>query len=418
VEPNAHHLLNVGDVAMLQIAVERLSAVWPEASINVITENPARLAVCCPSARPVDAEGRRLWFEDYYFTYTLHRVIPDAVSARTLELERILRRRWPTVAEHVIRARARLRRDDLEPLEEFLAAVDSADIVVSTGAGALTDAFAPLALSILELLETAKRNGALTALLGHGIGPIEDDTLLRRAGAVLPSVDLITLREGKAGPAILEALGVAPDRVLVTGDDAVELAYRDGRGSTLGRGLGVSLRVARYSQVAPAILDVVGAAIREAVARHGTDPVPIPISWYPREADATVIGAIVGGAPAPSEPPRPIAIVDRVRECRVIVTGSYHAAVFALSQGVPAVTLTGSRYYDAKFEGLSDLFEGGVWVVRLDGGGLHSALNSAIDEAWQAADELRPGLLDVAASQVEQGRAAYRELRKLASRGI
>jgi hypothetical protein len=47
VEPNAHRLLNVGDVGMLEIAVE-LAALWQKASIHVITEDPARLQRYCP----------------------------------------------------------------------------------------------------------------------------------------------------------------------------------------------------------------------------------------------------------------------------------------------------------------------------------------------------------------------------------
>src|SRR5919198_4977033 len=82
VEPNAHHLLNEGDVAMLQIAVERLARLWPDAVIHVITDDPARLEACCPGVRPVDAAGRRLWFEDAYFTHTLHRLAPEALSQR------------------------------------------------------------------------------------------------------------------------------------------------------------------------------------------------------------------------------------------------------------------------------------------------------------------------------------------------
>lgn len=414
-EPNAHHLLNVGDVAMLEVAVDRLSALWPEASIQVITENPERLRRFCPVARPVDAAGRRLWFEDHFFTYTFHRLAPPTLSRRARELERRLRRRWPGAAERIIRARAALRRDDMAPLEEFLAAVSAADLVVSTGAGALTDAFAPLALSILDLLETAKRNGAVTALLGHGVGPIENRALLRRAREVLPSIDLITLREGRAGLPLLQSLGVAPARVFVTGDDAVELAHRRAGEGAAGRGLGVNLRVARYSGVDRATVAVVGAVIREAASRHDAHPVSIPISWHPRESDAAVIEGLVGASSDIAEAAG-VDVVDRVRRCRVVVTGSYHAAVFALAQGVPAVALTSTGYYDAKFLGLEDQFEDGLEIVRLDDSELAPRLSAAIDSAWKSAGEVRPRLLRLAERQVKQGQAAYRHLYEIVSK--
>jgi polysaccharide pyruvyl transferase WcaK-like protein len=414
VEPNAHHLLNVGDVAMLEVAVERLSALWPEASIQVITENPERLHRFCPVARPVDAVGRRLWFEDHFFTYTFHRLAPAPLSGRAKDLERLVRRRLPGAAERIIRTRAALRRDDVAPLGEFLAAVSAADVVVSTGAGALNDAFAPLALSILDLLATAKRNGAVTALLGHGLGPIEDRTLLRRAQEVLPSIDLITLREGRAGLPLLESLGVAPARIVVTGDDAVELAYRKALDSAPGRGLGVNLRVARYSGVDPATVTAVGEVVRDAASRHKADPVPIPISWHPRESDAAVIESLLGASSDVADGAG-TDVVDRVRRCRVVVTGSYHAAVFALAQGVPAVALTSSGYYDAKFLGLEDQFEDGLEIVRLDAGGFEPRLSAAIDRAWESAAEARPRLLRLAERQVKQGHAAYRRLHEIVS---
>ena len=57
-------------------------------------------------------------------------------------------------------------------------------------------------------------------------------------------------------------------------------------------------------------------------------------------------------------------VLTAIADCRVVVTGSYHAAVFALSMGVPAVGLAASRYYVDKFKGLADQFGPGCEVVR------------------------------------------------------
>ena len=40
---------NMGDVAMLQVAVARLLKLWPEARIEVLTDSPAGLARYCPA---------------------------------------------------------------------------------------------------------------------------------------------------------------------------------------------------------------------------------------------------------------------------------------------------------------------------------------------------------------------------------
>jgi polysaccharide pyruvyl transferase WcaK-like protein len=416
VEPNAHHLLNLGDVAMLQVAVERLSGLWPDSRIDVITEAPARLRQFCPAAVPLDASGRRLWFEDHYSTYALHRALPKSMSNRLLALERSTRRRWPGGVNRLIRMRAALRNDDTGPLDDFLAAVSTADLVVSTGAGALTDTFAPLALAVLDLLEGAKQNGAVAALLGHGIGPLTDRALVKRARAVLPGLDLISIREQSLGGPLLESLGVQPDRVVVTGDDAIELAYRARRrDAPQARRLGFNLRIARYSEVDGKTAAPVGAVVRDAAARHRADVVPRPISVHPREADAEVIASALASGAKAAEAMTPLSVVELIGQCRLVVTGSYHAAVFALAQGIPAVGVTHSAYYDAKFVGLNEQFGGTMGIVSLGQGNVEPCLTRAIDEAWENAEVVRPQLLGLAREQVEKGRGAYRRLHALLS---
>lgn len=146
----------------------------------------------------------------------------------------------------------------------------------------------------------------------------------------------------------------------------------------------------------------------------------VPISYHPTEVDAAVNAALLGAPDGSAEEVgSPLGVVDLIGRCRAVVTGSYHAAVFALAQGIPAVGLTGSAYYDAKFVGLADQFgDSGLWIVSLDQSDLSVRLASAVDEAWERADDVRPGLLEQAARQVESGRRAYRRLSELvAARG-
>jgi colanic acid/amylovoran biosynthesis protein len=316
-----------------------------------------------------------------------------------------------------LRSRTRLRGESTRPLQEFLAAVAEADVVVSTGAGAFNDHFAPLAINILDLLDLAKRRyGAITALLGHGVGPICEPSLVRRAREVLPTVDLITLRESLFGEPLLLALGVNADRIITTGDDAVELAYRATPPPEEGRCIGFGLRIARYSHVDPCSAQAAAAAVIEAARQHATEPLPIPISHHPAERDDAVatrlLGRGLGGPTAESA----LDVVERIQLCRVVVTGSYHAAVFALSQGIAAVGLTQSPYYDVKFLGLKDQFEGLLRVVPLGHGDADSRLAYEIDEAWRTADEIRPRLRRLAAQQVQRGHEAYQRLYELVTR--
>ena len=109
----------------------------------------------------------------------------------------------------------------------------------------------------------------------------------------------------------------------------------------------------------------------------------------------------------------PQLVIDRVGECRVVVTGSYHGAVFALAQGIPVVALVKSPYYVNKMAGLQDQFGIGCELVRLDEGNVSGRIRAAIDRAWAEAERVRGPLLQAAAEQIERGRRAYARLVEL-----
>jgi colanic acid/amylovoran biosynthesis protein len=103
----------------------------------------------------------------------------------------------------------------------------------------------------------------------------------------------------------------------------------------------------------------------------------------------------------------PIDVVEAVRRCRVVVTGAYHAAVFALSQGIPVVCLSRSEYYDAKFLGLADMFGLGCELVRWDSMSFERDLEFAIATMWETAAELRLSLLSAAEQQCQLANDSY-----------
>ena len=355
VEPCAHGMINAGDTAMLSVATARLRQLWPDARIGVITDVPARLALHCPGTLPVPAEGRRIWLEEPHVGARVHGMLSPSTARGLRAVEERVRRRWPGVASSTIRLRRRLRRLRNEDLTEFLDWLYSADLVVATGAGLLADPYVPRACSVLELLETAIRRGVPTAMLGQGIGPLTDGRMRAVARRVLPKVELIGLREEHYGRPELRALGVEDRRIVTTGDDAIELAFK--RASHFGDrgGIGVGIRVARYSGATAEALAAVGSALRKAAARHGAELIPVPISAAVKERDATMIARVMGIDEATIPPlDGPAAVIDQVGRCRVVVSGSYHGAVFALAQGVQAIGLVGSPYYAHKFSGLED----------------------------------------------------------------
>ena len=112
----------------------------------------------------------------------------------------------------------------------------------------------------------------------------------------------------------------------------------------------------------------------------------------------------------------PRKLAARVSDCRVMVTGAYHLAVFALSQGIPVVGLTTSVYYDDKFLGLADMFETGFELVDLRDSDLEQVLGTAIRSAWKLAPELRDSLQARARAQIADSTAGFDRLVGLVQR--
>jgi colanic acid/amylovoran biosynthesis protein len=304
----------------------------------------------------------------------------------------------------------RLRRDatSLAELERYHAMVAQADLVIVTGMGGITDAFPEYAAGLLDTVALAAHRGRYTAMVGQGFGPLEEPRLRALARAVLPRVDLIAVREARASVPLLLSLGVSRERIVVTGDDALETPY-ELRSKRLGSGIGVNLRIADYSAIGTSAVPALQAVLRDVAQRSGAPLIPVPISRVPGEADLESIRLLIGDAdvPALNGSFTPEAVMRVLHRCRVVVTGGYHSAVFALANGVPAIGLAGSRYYEDKFKGLSDLFGDGCLTVMTDEPDLAGRLERAMTQQLARADELRPSILQEVEREIGLGRAAF-----------
>jgi polysaccharide pyruvyl transferase WcaK-like protein len=191
-------------------------------------------------------------------------------------------------------------------------------------------------------------------------------------------------------------LGVSPNRIVVTGDDAIELAM-PARRQRLGDALGINLRIAQYADMS----DEAGAAFGSAIRATGHRMMPLPISM--KEDDLGKACEAVGMSIPPVDIySTPEDVIKRVRECRVVVTASYHAAVFALANGIPAVCIALSEYYHQKFGGLADQFGVGCRLVSKP-----AELPAAIESAWEMAPGIQDSLLYAAQRQVQLSRQAF-----------
>lgn len=412
VDSCAYNCQNVGDLAMLTVAVSRLRRLWPDATIQVITNAPDLVTRHCGAVTTAPVRGRRLVLQEHLFG-PVRKLLPVALRGMADAAEDRVRLALPSLFALSSRAKAAIAGQDAADASRFLDAVTRADLVVVNGAGILTDAFKDSALGILATLDLAIRRGIPTALFGQGLGPIDDPVLLERAREVLPRVTQIAVRESLTSLPFLRALGVPAASVLVTGDDAIELAYPGAGADRRDAGaIGVNVRIAPYAGVAPQTIARVRAALERAAHDRGARLTPVPIAHHGGRMDVETLRELLRGEDdggASLDTPRKV--IARVGECRVVVTGSYHGAIFALAQGIPAVALAKSPYYVNKMAGVAGQFGAGCEIVSMDSDGWPEALEAAIGRAWDDAARLRAPLLAAAADQIVRSRAAYQRLR-------
>lgn len=406
---------NHGDTAMTCVGLQRLLRYLPYAGFFVVNSHCAELLPGIPVVQ-VDPEDRMGFFRNVLPGNLLRRLVGKRWAESLLRRERKLLVTKPELWNQLLSLRQRVRTSGEGNPGRFLSVLKNADVLVVTGGGMLNDSFHVHALSLLEEMDLFLRSGRKVYLFGQGIGPMERPDLRARAREVLPRVTRILVREARLSPALLAELGVSRERVVVTGDDAIGMA-RSLAPPRLNSDLGVNLRLAYYSELDTREADAIGEAIRGASADIGARLRVVPISRFTDADDLRDTWQHVLGAEPPPEalPLETVAdVIAAAGKCRVVVTGSYHAAVFALSQGVSAVCLVRSAYYASKFLGLQEQFGRGceVFFWENEGAGMSSAerLRATIRKTWDEAPEVRSALLKAAERQVEAGEAAYREM--------
>jgi polysaccharide pyruvyl transferase WcaK-like protein len=405
IDPSSFHSLNLGDVAMLQVTVRRLQHFWPHAELLIFGDQPELLKMYCPFARALEPQGRDVWFSAAaILTRTGRRFSMPSLT----EIDVEWRQRWPGLAEKVVALRAG--RAAAIAVRAVIDVVRSCDLVVASGAGQITTTFGAHSTLILNTMEAAVRHGIPVVLFGQGIGPIDDACLRARAAKVLPQASLICLREAVTGPGLVQSLGVPPEKVMITGDDAIDMAYCR-RPESLGNAIGVNLRLSWYSEMGTEVIEAVRGPLQEAARALGAPLLSVPISRHPDERDQEVFEQLAAGYPSVLAPTHDVltteGIIDEVGRCRVVISTSYHGGLFSLSQGIPVVAWLQSKYFATKLHGLAKQFGTGCEIVFMDEENPAERLHSAIESAYNSASQTRPKLLDAAASQVALSKAAY-----------
>ena len=407
---------NMGDVAMLQVGVRRLQRLWPSARIDVLTESPTNLARFCPRAKPLPRSGRDLWIGNDAIIGGFDRLLPRTASVGLGTLSRACRLRYPGTFRLLAELRLTIRdRRNLRPdLNAFLEAMEHADLFVVCGAGGFTNETGQWNVSILDTIEEAIQRNTPVVMFGQGLGPLSDPESLRRAHKILPKVSLITLRGARGGSAVAQSLGIDSSQILTTGDEAVEIAY-EAREKELGQAIGINLRLASYSNVNRDMIDGLRPVLHEFARRHNVSLIPVPIAFHAWANDHVTIRRLLQGFDNHSDGgitlDTPLKVIRQVGRCRIVVTGAYHAAVFAMSQGISVVGLSASEDYTAKFLGLEDQFGLGCETVFLGASDASERLAAAAERAWKMAEKVRQPMQEAARRQIALSQGAYERIR-------
>ena len=393
---------NVGDIAMLQVAVRRLRARFPRHAIDVVTGHAPRLLAEIPGVSPV------CWRGGWLSAFGLPDVPGlDVVVARRPYVGHAIDRLGGKFGLPAARGRSGA---------AFARRLPRTELVVASGGGYVADDFATWTTPVLENLGAARAAGIPVAMLGQGLGPVEPGTEFHAlASAIVGAADRVFVREATAGPALLRAWGFPQNRMRMTGDDALVAAAAH-RLDPVGLSVGVNVRAARYTGIGDDVLGAIGQAVDRLSTEHGAPIASLPISRVSVESDYDVVRSLLGDHPRFDTSPAPTTaegVMARTATCRIVVATSYHAAVFALACGIPAVCVVATPYYGAKMGGLADQFGPACTVVPAVGEEFPDRLQSAMRSAWNAAPELRTACRTVADARIADAEAAYDTLSSL-----
>lgn len=323
---------NLGDDAITVRAVERArAALGPDVAIDVITDGPPRQALA----------GRTRWLLP--LNMAVHGLTTDQLGALP-----------PVLADAVERAGVDTAR--WRPFDP--AAYDAA---VFLGCG-LSSRWAEGTIVPRALVAAALRTAGVPVACS-GQGYVIDDDGRDLMDAFLGGAVAIGTRD-EASAAFARSLpSVDPAVVTVTGDDALGLAPTPDPGLVSDRPtLAVTVRRAPY--VGAAEDDPVRRWARAAdalAAERGWDVLGVALNAQEPEPEIATLATLRATVPlrarwrlveCGADPGR---LVAAVAGTTAVATQSYHAALFGLAAGVPAVLGAATPYYVAKAGGLAAL---------------------------------------------------------------
>jgi polysaccharide pyruvyl transferase WcaK-like protein len=226
---------------------------------------------------------------------------------------------------------------------------ESYGLVVIAGGGFACDRFGSHVTARRAIAEHAAAAGVPVVVTGHGVGPLQDATVGNDLRALARIANGFSVRD-ECSRELLDSFGVS---AVVTGDDALGLEGYRGRPPRHPYVV-VHLRDASYHTTDPDDRRAWVDAALKLAETHGWRVVGLAVNDRAEAPEhATLRAAGIDRVVDATHDAR-LAVSTAARAAGV-VSHSYHLALFALANGVPAVLTTASPYYAQKGEGLRRL---------------------------------------------------------------
>lgn len=408
---SGYALANLGDTAMLQVAIKRILTQIPYAEIFVFTNSTSNLGIYCSGTREISPIIRDEWFQEKLLPIP-EKMLPGRIRSWYRRRTKDFKFKYPRIANGLMSITKTLFAPQKNKNDEFLRIIESSDMVIASGGGYITDSFSSHAAQVLGTLLVAQRLGVPTAMFGQGIGPLQNKSLSYLAGKVLPNLKTLAVREGLESMTIAKKLNVSDNRIFLTGDDAIEIVQ-----NTINQGverncIGVNIRLANYAGEIEPHLSEIANLIEQIANDEKSIIIPVPVHIGDSFRDLRAVTKMCQINKSEVENARnittPALLVQQISRCRIVITGSYHAGVFALSQGIPVVALVGSDYYAAKFYGLINQFEGGGEIVNIESDNFIETLRNAIVKSLAFPEKEKAKLIEKAKEQSDLSKNVWK----------
>jgi polysaccharide pyruvyl transferase WcaK-like protein len=388
---------NLGDEAMLQSALRRLSA----------RIGPVRFVVPRQERRPLPSLAG-FDIQEVPSPYTTFMGLIDKPNhpwwARVVA--GVTRRRG--IARNFVIADLLARSGRLAAIDgdfdAFQSALQRCDLFYGVGAADFNDFFPRGVAYKAWLYRMARRHVPVVAVAAQGFGPLANPELHSLMRQAFSALDLLSFRDHDFSAAFTQTLGPLPCRTAIVGDEAfsypaADAGRRDEAIAASGLGpsdsfVAVHWRATDYTQETHRFITDLAHAC-DLIAQHvGVRLLFIPMSYDVHSGhDIELVDALRSKMRRPDQlvalpVQHDVAVIKAVIGRALFTAGlSYHVHVFGLAQGRPALILYTGEYYRYKSEGLVGFYgppSAAIDLARTTPTGLENAI-AAISAGADAA---------------------------------